>query len=140
MPDNTIPELLEDMEIFSRLFRQELRICINSYAAGPERALRKLREDAGNIHPGFRELADGFLAVDSVGIRNAFAEIENNRVMMEKMSQLKRQIQLEQRKDGMELLSKIPIALTVGGYFILPFLFNSLQGVYEVFELLQQLQ
>ncbi len=140
MADATIPELLEDMEIFSRLFRRELRICINSYAAGPEKALRRLREEAGALHEGFRELAEGFLAVDEVGIRKAFAEVENNRRMMEKMSQMEAEIKIEQKKDGMDLLSKIPSALALSAYFILPFLLTSLQGVSEVFRILEEMR
>ena len=140
MTDNTIIELLEDMEIFSRLFRAELRNCINSYAAGPEKALRRLRENGRNLHPAFAELADGFLAVDEVGIRKAFAEVENNRDRLEKMSRLEAEIQLEKRKDGIDLLSKIPMMITLGAYFIIPFFVISLQGVYEVFYILDELQ
>lgn len=137
--DMTIRELLEDMEIFSRVFRPALRKCMNSYSAGPREALLRLRKEAGNIHYGFRDIADGFLAVDDVGIQNAFAEVENNREMLEKMSQLEAEIQLRNKKDGMDLLSRIPMCLTLGAYFIMPFLAESLRGVNEVFELLEEL-
>lgn len=140
LTDNTIPELLEDMEIFSRLFRQELRTCINSYAAGPEQALQRLKEEGSKIHPAFCELADGFLAVDEVGIRKAFAEVGNNRDRLEKMSRLEAEIQLEKRKDGMDFLSRIPMVITLGGYFIAPFFVISLQGVFEVFSILNEMQ
>lgn len=140
MEDTTIPELLEDMEIFSRLFRRELRVCINSYSAGPEKALKRLKEGAGALHEGFRELAEGFLAVDQVGVRKAFAEVENNRKMMEKMSQMEAEIKIEQKRDGMDLLSKIPSVLALAAYFILPFLLTSLQGVSEVFQILEEMR
>lgn len=140
MMDNTVLEMLEDMEIFSGLFRTVLRNCINTYAMGAEEALQKLKLEGGAIHPAFRELADGFLAVDDVGIRKAFAEVENNRNRLEKLKQLEAEVRLERRKDGIDLLSRIPILLTLGMYFILPFLVTSLRGVYEVFYILNEIQ
>ncbi len=140
MADNTVTEILEDMEIFSHLFRPALRDCINSYMAGPEKALRRLRLEGGKIHPAFRELADGFLAVDEVGIRKAFAEVESNRERLEKMSRLEEEIRLERRKDGLDLISKVPMGIALGGYFIAPFFVVSLRGVYEVFSILSELQ
>ena len=137
--DMTIRELLGDMEIFSRVFRPELRKCINSYANGPREALLRLRREAGDIHYGFRDIADGFLAVDDVGIQNAFAEVENNREMLEKMSQLEAEIRLRSKKDGIDILARIPMCLTLGAYFIVPFLADSLRGVTEVFALLEEL-
>ncbi|MBE5950019.1 MAG: hypothetical protein E7260_00345 [Lachnospiraceae bacterium] len=137
--DMTIQELLEDMEIFSRIFRPELRKCMNSYSIGPKEALLRLRKEAGDIHYGFRDIADGFLAVDDVGIQNAFAEVENNREMLEKMSQLEAEIQLRNKRDGIDILARIPMCLTLGAYFILPFFGKSLSGVAEVFEILEEL-
>ena len=112
---------------------------MTSYSIGPREALLRLRKNAGNIHYGFRDIADGFLAVDDVGIQNAFAEVENNREMLEKMSQLEAEIQLRSKKDGIDILSRVPMCLTLGGYFIVPFLAESLRGVADVFELLEEL-
>ena len=136
----TIPELLEDMEIFSRLFRRVLRECINSYASGADKALRKLKEEGKKIHGEFESIADGFLAVDGVGIQKAFAEVGRDREMLEKMTHLETEIQMARKKDSMDLLSKIPMILTVGCYFIVPFFIVSLQGVFMVFEVLEELR
>lgn len=133
----TIIGLLEDMELFAQCFRNSLRRCIDSYSAGPEAALIRLKKEGSCIHDSFEELADAFLSVDEVGIELAFAEIESNRHLLEKMSQLEAEINIERKKDSTDLLAKIPMVLTVGAYFILPFFSYSLQGVYEVFELLE---
>ncbi len=136
----TILGLLEDMEVFSRCFRSCLRRCINSYGAGPEAALLRLKEDGQKLHEGFEELADAFLSVDEVGIELAFAEVESNRRLLEKMTQLEAEINIEKKKDNTDFIAKIPMVLTVGVYFILPFFSYSLQGVYEIFELLEEMQ
>lgn len=136
----TIPELLENMEIFSRIFREVLRVCINSYLSGPEKALRKMKEEGTKIHPAFGELADSFLAVDAVGVAGAFAEVENNRLMLDKMVRLEEEISFRKHKGRLDLAAYLPSILAVGGYFILPFLFQSLQSVSQVMQMLEELQ
>lgn len=136
----TITGLLEDMEAFAGVFKTVLRKCINSYSAGPEEALRQMKVEGGKIHTAFGELADAFLSVDEVGILLAFAEVEHNRSLMDKMDQLESEIDMENKKDSTDLLSKIPMILAVGAYFIVPFFVHSLRGVAEVFELLEELQ
>ena len=99
-----------------------------------------MKEEGEKLHSSFAELADGFLSVDEVGIAKAFAEVEHNRILLEKMSQLEAEISLEKKKDSTELLSKIPMFLAVGVYFIIPFFLFSMYGVFEVFELLEELR
>lgn len=136
----TIAGLLEDLESFAVQFQPVIRECINSYMAGPQKALRKLREEGGKQHPAFAEIAEEFLAVDEVGIEMAFAGVENNRKMLEQMEQLEADIKMEQRKDGMELIVRIPAILVVGLYFIIPFLYSALSGVKEVFSVIESLR
>lgn len=136
----TIVRLLEDMETFAVVFQPVIRECINSYSSGPRQALQKMKAMGNMLHESFSDLADGFLAVEEVGMKEAFAEVENNRSMLEKMSQLEADIQMEKKKDSTDLLSRIPMFLTVGAYFILPFLWISFAGVGEVFLMLEELQ
>jgi len=137
---NSVIGLLEDMELFSGCFQRCLKRCINSYGMGAKDALLKLKEEGKRIHESFEELADAFLAVDAVGIETAFDEVESNRRLLEKMSQLEAEISIEKKKDSTDLLSRIPAILAVGAYFIVPFFLHSLRGVFEVFDLLENLQ
>ena len=136
----TILGLLEDMEAFSRYYRNCLKRCINSYGTGSEFALVRLKEEGMALHESFEELADAFLSVDEVGIELAFEEIESNRRLLEKMVQLEAEFAMENKKDITDLLSKIPSLLAVGGYFILPVFLYSMKGVYEIFEILEEMQ
>ena len=136
----TLLGLLEDMEVFAKTYRRCLRRCINSYGAGPEAALTRLKEEGSCLHESFEELADAFLYVDEVGVELAFSEVESNRRLLEKMTQLEADISMEKRKDNTDIISKIPMIMTVGVYFIFPFFSYSLNGVYEVFELLEEIQ
>ena len=136
----TITGLLEDMEVFSQCFRMALKRCINAYNTGPMQALLRLKEEGGKLHESFEEIADAFLSVDEVGIELAFAEVESNRRLVEKMTQLEVKIDMEKKKDSTDLLAKVPMLLSVGAYFVLPFFSYSLQGVFEVFELLEEMK
>ena len=136
----TVIGLLEDMEAFSKCFKGVLRRCINSYGFDMKESLRQLKQDGMLIHYGFESLGDAFLFVDEVGVDEAFGEIENDRRLLERMSRLEAEVTREKKRDSMELLTRIPMVLAVGIYFILPFFLYSLQSVSEVFELLEELQ
>jgi len=136
----TVIGLLEDMEAFSICFKGVLRHCINSYGFDAQRSLLQLKEKGMMICSGFEGLADAFLCVDEVGIEEAFAEIENDRRLLERMTRLDAKMLQEKKRDNMEILVRIPMILAVGAYFILPFFFYSLQSVSEVFEMLEEMQ
>jgi len=102
--------------------------------------LEQMKKEGGALQKGFEELADAFLSVDEVGISKAFAEVESNRRLLEKMTQLEEEISMERKLDNTDLVAKIPMVLSVGAYFIIPFFIFALQEVTEVFELLEELQ
>lgn len=135
----TIIGLLEDMELFARSFKSILGRCLNCYGAGPQKALLTMKQEGSRLQKDFEELADAFLSVDEVGIAKAFAEVESNRRLLEKMTQLEEEINMERKRDNAELLAKVPMLLAVGAYFILPFFVNALRGVVEVFQMLEEL-
>ena len=139
-PGVTVMSLLEDMEAFSICYKDVFRHCINSYGFDAPKALLQLKQQGMIICSGFEGLADAFLCVDEVGIEEAFAEIENDRKLLERITRLDMKMSLEKKKDYIDLLVRIPMALAIGAYFILPFFFYSLQGVSEVFELLEEMQ
>lgn len=136
----TIISLLEDMEAFSVCFRECLSRCINSYGNNPYASLVRLKEEGTALHEGFEEIADAFLSVDTVGIENAFAEVESNRRLLEKMTRLEAEINMEKKRDTTDILAKLPGILALGVYFIVPVFMHSLRGVYEVFEILEEMQ
>lgn len=138
-PEMTRLTLLEDMEAFSMRFRPILRECLNNYSAGPEQALRRMREQGGRFHAAFAEIAECFLMVEEVGVEMAFAGMENSRQMLEREELFLAELQMENGKDRTELLSKFPSVLAVGAYFAVPFLLSAIQGVWEVFTILEGL-
>lgn len=139
-PGMTVVGLLEDLEAFSVCFKGVLRHCINEYGFNASKALLQLKERGMIICSGIESLADGFLCVDEVGIEEAFAEIENDRRLLERMARLEEKVSQEKKRDSVDFFVRIPMAFSVGVYFVLPFFVYSLQGVSEVFELLEEMQ
>jgi len=136
----TVVGLLEDMEAFSVCFKDVLRHCINAYGFDAAKALKQLKQKGMIICSAFEGLADAFLCVDEVGVEEAFAEIENDRHLMDRMTQLEANAEQEKKRDYIDILVRVPMALAVGAYFVLPFFFYSLQSVSEVFEVLEEMQ
>lgn len=139
-PGITVIGLLEDLEAFSVCYKDVFRHCITSYGFDAQKALLQLKQQGMVICSGFEGLADAFLCVDEVGIEEAFAETENDRRLLERMTRLDMKMSLEKKRDYIDLLVRIPMALAVGAYFILPFFLYSLKSVSEVFELLEEMQ
>lgn len=135
-PSITSVQILEEMENFARVFKPSLQKCINTYSAGPETALRELR-DAEKGNEEFIELVDGFIAVEKVGIAAAFAEVAGNREMAQVIRELDEERNLLKQKDITDTLSMIPAVLVVGVYFIGPFTLNVFSRLMVMFEMLE---
>lgn len=135
-PDITVQQILEEMETFSVIFRNSIRKCLNSYSAGPKEALLELRDNEIDCRE-FVELIDGFLAVESVGVNKAFAEVYNNREMSENSRIFLEDVLMEKKRDITDMISMIPMAVVIGGYFVVPlcyYTFSSLSGVFDMLE------
>ncbi len=133
----SVTNLLTDLELFSDMFKPELRTCINSYSSGPVAALKKLKEDGVKKDKRFREIADGFLAIDDVGIYEAFSDEAGNRECLEKMYELEKQMSSERKKEIVDIIAWIPACLVVFGYFVAPFVKTSLTELEYLFEVME---
>ncbi len=128
-------DLLCDLELFSVVFRREIKECINGLASGNVAALKKLKMCGEKKHPEFSAVAEGFLMVDEVGICGAFSDMEINRRCAEKMQELEDMINLEKNRNLLDIISWIPAGIMIFGYFIIPFVVATLKEMEDVFEL-----
>ncbi len=133
----TVTDLLSDLELFARAFGNEIRETLNILPGGAEKALRNLKEKGKKKNEYFESIADGFLAVDEVGIEDAFADTISDRENMEKMEELENTIRTEKRKDLTDIIAWIPGAVMLGGYFVIPFLKMTLGEMEELFNILK---
>lgn len=119
-----IPAIFEMLENFAVVFKIPLQKCMNNYNYGDMLALRELREECG-FEP-MRRLVDQFLLCDRIGIIHAFDEIAVERANFREKRKLDNEMNLSRRTAVGNLISYVPMALTVGGYLIIPFIRESL--------------
>ncbi|MCR5584172.1 MAG: hypothetical protein K6F63_01905 [Lachnospiraceae bacterium] len=133
----TVVALLSDLELFANAFGSEIRECLNTWSEGPEEALKVLKKKGGKKNAYFNAIAEGFLAVDEVGLEEAFSDTISDRDSMEKFEELENDIRTEKRRDLTDIMAWIPGAVMLGGYFIIPFLKLTLGEMEELFKMLE---
>ena len=136
-PSITTVELLENLEAYALYFKSIIRECINTYSIAPRASLLKLKNSTD--FQDFRDLCDEFLAIEEVGVKEAFGELVNNRDMSGKLTELNINMVLDKKQDSTDLLSMIPAGLAVGVYFVLPFAISVLDNIGGMFSLLDTL-
>ncbi len=133
----TVITLLSDIELFAGAFGNEIRECLNTWSAGPDAALRTLKEKGKRKSEYFDSISDGFLSVDEVGIEEAFSDTLSDRESMVKIEELENNIRIEKRRDITDMMAWLPGLIMLGGYFIIPFLRLTLSEMEEMFRLLK---
>ncbi len=133
----TVISLLSDLELFAKAFGNEIRECLNTWSAGPEAALKTLKEKGKLKNPYFENIAEGFLSVDDVGIEEAFSDTVSDRESMDRMEELENDIRIEKRRDLTDIMAWIPGIIMLGGYFIIPFLKITMGEMEELFKMLE---
>lgn len=133
----SIVSLLTDLELFAEVFRPEIKECINNYAFGPTKALTVMKQKGSEKNKLFADVGESFLAIDEVGIYEAFSDVEGNRECLEKMDSLSEIINTEKKKGLLDIVAWIPGILVVFGYFVVPFLTSSVSELMELFRLLE---
>lgn len=73
----TILQILEELESYSVIFRESIRICINDYGSSDTKALEEMKEREP-FEP-FRRIIDNFMRCDDMPIYEAFHELDMDR-------------------------------------------------------------
>lgn len=120
----SVPSILEMMENFAAVFLPQIQKCMNNYNYGDEPALLELKEECG-FEP-MRRLADQFLLCDRIGIVRAFDEIAVERANFREKRKLDNEMNLSKKSAIGKLISYLPMAFSIGGYLIIPFVSASL--------------
>ncbi len=136
-PNMTTVNLLEDMEMFSDYFQREIRECINMYSSGPIEALAYFKTCCDRKCEAFVSISDAFLAIDDVGVTEAFSDIKNDRACLIEMNELDESIRSEEKKNLMDILCWIPGAVMIFGYFVVPFTYEAVTETKMLFSMFE---
>ncbi len=120
----TVKDLLEEIELFSVIFKKSIQECINEYNGGEIEALNKLKEK--ETFGPFIRMVDNFIRCDAMPIYKAFDEIASDRDNYHERRKLENEISIQKRADNAQLLSYIPAVLVII-YLTLPLVMSCMK-------------
>ena len=131
----TVADILEQMEIFSVIFKPTLRECLNEYNSGDIEALERMMERETNA--SFRHLVANLIRCDDLPISKAFNEIASDRENYFERRKQDDEFSLQRKADNIKPLAFLP-SILVMIYLILPVVVISLKALREVIDLLKE--
>jgi len=132
--DVTVKRILEEMESFSVVFRQSLRMCIDDYGSGDIEALVKLKER--EPYEPFRRIVDNLMRCDDMPVSQAFAEIQVDCDGYISKRKLANEKSIRKRVFRAYVLASLPFLLLFA-YGLMPALVSSIN---EINKLLAELE
>lgn len=123
--------VLEWMRRFSFCFKNSIQECINEFDLGKEKAFRNLKLKETNEE--FRYFVENLMAVDKVGIKKAFMNVESEReYILRKREQDMIEINAKNQKKAMRL-TFVPLLTLFIGHLIIPlgiFIYNTFMPLF----------
>lgn len=116
--------ILESMEEFATVYKEDLRRCINDYSVNDIEALKRLMKESRDKE--LCKLAECFMAVDEAGVEAAFEEISDEIVNFRENIRQSFAIRLDEDAALGSLLAVLPGGIILFGYLLLPFMLKSL--------------
>lgn len=114
----TINTILEWLLRFSFCFREDIERCIIALEKSEEDALWELKN---NEYKPFKHFVDCLLAIDRVGVKLAFAQIEEERSYNKEKRRQDNRYMLERKARMCKTIAFVPLYATIFGYLIIPF-------------------
>lgn len=124
----TVRDILEQMELFSTVFKKSIQECLNDYNGGDIEALTKMMDN--EPFGPFKRLVGNLIRCDTIPIPKAFHEVVADRENYRDRRKLQNEISIQRRVDTIKPLSFIP-AVFVTIYLMLPMLVSGLQMLEE---------
>jgi len=127
----TLDVVLEWMERFAFCFKPTISECILNLESSEQEALEHMKQQ--ETFPPFLRFVDNLMNIDEVGVASAFDEVKTEQENYKEQRALKNEINMKKRSKMANVISYAPMAITVVGYMLLPFLLMA-------FNLMQQFQ
>lgn len=129
----SVMDILEQMELFSVVFKPTIRECMNEYNSGDIEALTRMKER--ETYDPFIRLADNLIRCDDIPISKAFNEIAADRENYFDRRRQENDISIQKRADSIQPLAFLPGVLIVI-YLIIPVLYVSVNELYALKDLI----
>lgn len=127
IPRMGVEVILEWMERFAFCFKTSISECIMNYEHGDMDALEKMK-NSESFEP-FKRLVDNLIAVDRVGVEDAFDEIDAERDYYKEKRKQDNEIITNKKATIGKILAFAPLILTIVLEIVLPFVIMALKQV-----------
>lgn len=126
----TVEDLVRWMEQFSFMFKSDLGQCLNNMEYGDIEALEQLKTEVTYI-PFVRIIDNLILASDKIPIRQAFDELRIERNYYLDKRKQDNEILLNKKETLGKLIAFIPLSSLILLYLLLPFLFFTVNQLFD---------
>ena len=118
MGGTSVETILTWIERFSYAFKESVNTCQLNLSDGIQEALQTMKDS--EEHDGFKKFCDNLISIDSVGVENAFDEIESDRSNILKNREEDRNEDIKKKAGRAKIIVFVPIIAMIGLYVILP--------------------
>jgi hypothetical protein len=111
--------ILEWLERYSNIFRDQISKCVNNYESGPWEALEELKNDVS--FPQLIRIVESLqAAVEQIPIREAFDELDTERAYYQEKRKESNEILISRKSMIGKVLGFAPMVVLFVGYLIIP--------------------
>jgi hypothetical protein len=135
----SVEHLLEWMERFAVVFKEPIQHCLLHYEHGAVQALDQLKEEAPFL-PFVRTVEKLQLAVENIPIRQAFDDLESERVFAQEQRKQDYERLIEAKAGWGRMIGFAPMMSLIFGYLVFPFVYVSLDQMSVYYEQIQRIQ
>jgi hypothetical protein len=118
LPGTNVAKILEWLERFSDCFKESITMCRAELGHGQRKAILRMKES--ETHVPFRSFCDNLLAIDKVGVAEAFDELVSDRTYLTESKKQDRSDDIVRKAKIANTMSFIPAILVLGLYLLIP--------------------
>ena len=118
LPGTNIAKILEWLERFSDCFKESITMCRAELGHGQRKAILRMKE--AETHVPFRSFCDNLLAIDKVGVAEAFDELVSDRTYLAETKKQDRSDDIIRKAKTANAMSFIPAGMVLGLYLLIP--------------------
>lgn len=132
----TVLDVLEWLEMYSKVFKGEISDCINDYSSGSDKALLKLASASENER--FRRIIASLItASDDLSLKEAFYELESDKEYYLEQRKILNEEIIEKKINMGKVFGFLPVYSLIILYMVIPMIIVALRDMNKYFNQLK---
>jgi len=130
IPSMDVSSILEWMGRFSSVFTESIVAARAKLGSGMKKALLEMKDS--EVYGPFKEFTDNLLAIDDIGIADAFDEVRSDHEYYMETKKAEKDASIKKKSEKAHFLCEIPFYMVLGIYLIIPMIRYAI-SMFEVF-------